>query len=38
VLVVEDQKTIVVFDFFNDILGVPASRVSSLNLDLLDLP
>jgi hypothetical protein len=38
VLVAEEQKTMVVYDFFNDILGVPASRVSSLRLDVLDPP
>jgi hypothetical protein len=26
------------YEFFNDILGVSANRVSLLNLDLLDLP
>jgi hypothetical protein len=38
VLVARDQKTLTVYDFFKDILGVPLKRVNSLNLDLLDLP
>jgi hypothetical protein len=38
IIVAEEQKSKAIFDFFNDILGVPAPRVSSLNLDLLDLP
>jgi hypothetical protein len=37
VLVEEEQKTLVIYDFFNDILGVPADRASSLHLELLDL-
>jgi hypothetical protein len=26
------------YEFFNDILGIPADRVNSLNLDFLNLP
>jgi hypothetical protein len=38
VLAAEDQKTLAAHEFFTDILGVPVNRVSTLNLDLLDLP
>jgi hypothetical protein len=38
VLVAEEQKTLAAHEFFNNILGTLASRVSSLNMELLDLP
>lgn len=38
IYVEEDQKAYLAFSFFDNILGTSASRSSTINLELLDLP
>jgi hypothetical protein len=38
VLVAKEHKALATYEFFNGILDILASRVNSLNLDILNLP